>query len=150
MEKILIETMKGLGATKRLIDFIDRNFLHYDVSTIKILETIQAAVLEYYQSDTVRLYNISRKRSVVYKRQILHWLGKKYTRGSFALIGDIYGLKDHATVMHSCRTVSNMIETDKEYRKEVLEVEMYVINKLNSTELWPRDSQTPKNGESLG
>jgi chromosomal replication initiator protein len=142
MDKILIDAFKSLGASKRLIEFIDRNFLHNDASTVKILEIIERAVLEFYDSNSIEIYQ-TKKRKVVYKRQIMHWLGKRHTHGSLALIGDMYGMKDHCTVLYSIKTVNNLMETDKLYRKEVEDVEAHVLSALNNIDLWQKDSQTP-------
>jgi chromosomal replication initiator protein len=142
MEKILIEAFKSLGANKRLINFIDRNFLHNDSSTVKILQIIEEAVLKFYDSNPTEIY-LTRKRNAVYKRQIMHWLGRKHTHGSLTLIGDVYGMKDHCTVLYSVRTVNNLMDSDSAYRNEVAAVEAFVLLSLNNTELWQSDLQTP-------
>jgi len=63
---------------------------------------------------TNELRLVSRKREVVMPRQLAMYFCKKYTRNSLAAIGARYG-KNHATVLHACKTVANLAETDEGY-----------------------------------
>ncbi len=45
------------------------------------------------------------------------------TKASLSSIGSIIGGKDHATVLHACKTVTNLIETDKQFRGQMEELE---------------------------
>ena len=51
------------------------------------------------------------------------YFAKKHTKSSLATIGLQCGNKDHATVLHACRTVNNLIETDKQFRIYVEELD---------------------------
>ena len=51
------------------------------------------------------------------------YFSKKMTKASLATIGLHCGNKDHATVLHACRTVNNLIETDKQFRNYVEEID---------------------------
>lgn len=70
------------------------------------------------------ILNKSRKRDFVIYRQIAHSLSvaysKKYRRGwSLSKIGVDIGGKDHATCLHSCRSVSTMIDTNDPYLGDI-------------------------------
>ena len=58
----------------------------------------------------------SRKREVVEQRQKAMSLAKTFTGASLATIGLMIGNKDHATVLHACKTVNNLMDTDKNYK----------------------------------
>ena len=60
----------------------------------------------------------TRKREIVESRQVAMYLSKKNTKESLATIGRTIGNKDHATVLHACKTVNNLIETDKQFLKK--------------------------------
>ena len=66
----------------------------------------------------------SKKREMVQARQIVMYLAKKYD-GSLSLvtIGQQCGGKNHATVIHSIKAVENLLETDKQFRALVSEIE---------------------------
>jgi chromosomal replication initiator protein len=58
----------------------------------------------------------TRKREVVQARQIAMYFSKQMTKSSLATIGMHCGGKDHATVLHACKTVNNLMDTDKRFR----------------------------------
>lgn len=66
----------------------------------------------------------TRKREVVEFRQIAMSLSKTFTGASLATIGSMIGNKDHSTVLHACKTVNNLIDTDRSYKGSY--TEMYI------------------------
>lgn len=65
----------------------------------------------------------TRKREVVQARQVSMYFSKALTKASLANIGSQIGDKDHATVLHACKTVNNLLETDKRFRAQIEEIE---------------------------
>ena len=61
-------------------------------------------------------------------RQVTMFLSKKYTDSSLSNIGKIVGKKDHATVLHACKTVKDQIETSKEFAASVEAIEGLLKN----------------------
>jgi chromosomal replication initiator protein len=59
----------------------------------------------------------------VQARQIAMYFSKNLTQSSLASIGSQIGGKDHATVLHACRTVTNLKEIDKNFRLSIDEIE---------------------------
>jgi chromosomal replication initiator protein len=51
------------------------------------------------------------------------YFSKNLTKASLANIGLHCGGKDHATVLHACRTVNNLMETDKRFRQYIEDLE---------------------------
>jgi chromosomal replication initiator protein len=51
------------------------------------------------------------------------FFSKNLTKASLASIGSHIGGKDHATVLHACKTVNNLIDTDKHFRNQITEIE---------------------------
>jgi chromosomal replication initiator protein len=47
------------------------------------------------------------------------FFAKKFTKASLANIGSQIGDRDHATVLHACKTVDNLVATDKQFKKFV-------------------------------
>ncbi|MDR3268295.1 MAG: chromosomal replication initiator protein DnaA [Tannerella sp.] len=87
------------------------------------IEEIQKIVCNYFNLEQSLLQTISRKREIVLARQITMYLAKKYTESSFSHIGKIVGGKDHATVLHACKTVKDQIEINKTFRSTVEVIE---------------------------
>ena len=87
------------------------------------IEYIQKVVCDYFSLPMEILKSKTRKREVVQARQISMFFSKKLTKSSLANIGAHCGGKDHATVLHACRTVSNLSETDKQFKVYLADLE---------------------------
>jgi len=83
------------------------------------IDYIQKVVSEYFQMDIATLQSKTRKRHIVQARQLAMYFAKKFTKASLASIGSQIGKRDHATVLHACKTVDNLSFTDKQFRKYV-------------------------------
>ncbi len=83
------------------------------------IEYIQKVVSDYFEMDVATLQSKTRKRHIVQARQLAMFFAKKLTKASLASIGSQIGKRDHATVLHACKTVDNLAETDKQFRKYI-------------------------------
>ena len=83
------------------------------------IDYIQKVVSDYFQMDVETLQSKTRKRHIVQARQLAMFFAKKLTKASLASIGVQIGKRDHATVLHACKTVDNLSSTDKQFRKYV-------------------------------
>ncbi len=83
------------------------------------IDYIQKVVSEYFQVDLDVLQSKTRKRHIVQARQLAMFFAKKMTKSSLAIIGSQIGDRDHATVLHACKTVDNLVATDKQFKKYV-------------------------------
>ena len=86
-------------------------------------EKIQNTVSNYFSVDLKDIHSKSRKQEIAKARQITMFLYKKHTNYSFAHIGSLVGKRDHATVLHACRTVQDQIDIDKSFRSAMVEIE---------------------------
>lgn len=87
------------------------------------IDYIQKVVCDYFNLPMEILKSKTRKREVVQARQISMFFSKKLTKASLASIGANCGGKDHATVLHACRTVINLSETDKQFKSYLDDLE---------------------------
>ena len=71
------------------------------------IDYIQKVVSDYFQMDVDTLQSKTRKRHIVQARQLAMFFAKKFTKASLASIGSQIGKRDHATVLHACKTVNN-------------------------------------------
>ncbi len=90
------------------------------------IDTIKEVVCTFYGLDSSRLLERTRKREVVVARQMSMYLAKKYTSLSLAGIGDVLGKKDHATVLHACKTITEQVGVDKKLRSDLEEIEQRI------------------------
>lgn len=61
----------------------------------------------------------TRRHEIVKIRQIACFLLRRYTKLSLQSIGDIFGAQDHTSIMHSIEVVTERMEVDADYKKEV-------------------------------
>ena len=87
------------------------------------IDHIQQIIADYFGLDIESLHSKTRKRNVVQARQLAMFFSKKYTKNSLSTIGSQIGQRDHATVLHACKTVENLIETDRAFKKYVSDLE---------------------------
>jgi chromosomal replication initiator protein len=86
------------------------------------IDYIQKTVSDYFKLDIETLQSKTRKRHVVQARQLAMFFAKKFTKASLANIGSQIGDRDHATVLHACKTVDNLVATDKQFKKYVEDI----------------------------
>jgi chromosomal replication initiator protein len=79
---------------------------------------IQKTVADYYQLRLADLLSKKRSRSIARPRQMAMTLAKELTEHSLPEIGDAFGGRDHTTVLHACRTIRDMRETDGKLRQD--------------------------------
>jgi len=80
------------------------------------IDYIQKVVSKYFEMDVTTLQSKTRKRHIVQARQLAMYFAKRLTKASLASIGSQIGSRDHATVLHACKTVNNLSETDRQFR----------------------------------
>lgn len=107
-----------LELAKQMIDKFVKNTVH-EIS----IDYIQKVVCDYFDLPLEVLKSKTRKREVVQARQLAMYFSKSLTKSSLSNIGIHCGGKDHATVLHACRTVNNLIETDKKFKTYVTEIQ---------------------------
>ncbi|HZJ35005.1 MAG TPA: chromosomal replication initiator protein DnaA [Gillisia sp.] len=103
-----------LELAKKIVD----NYVKNTKREVSI-DYIQKIVSDYFQMDVETLQSKTRKRHIVQARQLAMFFAKKFTKASLASIGSQIGKRDHATVLHACKTVNNLAATDKQFKKFV-------------------------------
>ncbi|HKL09297.1 MAG TPA: chromosomal replication initiator protein DnaA [Bacteroidales bacterium] len=87
------------------------------------VDYIQKVVCDYFNLSPDLLQSKTRKREIVQARQIAMYFSKSLTKSSLASIGALIGGKDHATVLHACKTVNNLMDTDKRFKNQIETIE---------------------------
>ena len=77
------------------------------------VENIQKTVAEYYKIRIADLLSKRRSRSIARPRQVAMALAKELTNHSLPEIGDAFGGRDHTTVLHACRRVKELRESER-------------------------------------
>lgn len=91
------------------------------------IDHIIDVVCEQMHVDKVRLESSERTRDVAIARQLAMYLAKEHTKMPLASIGAAIGGRNHATVLHSCKTISNLMDTDRKFKAQIEEIEKMVV-----------------------
>jgi chromosomal replication initiator protein len=108
-------TLSNQQADLELARTVAKNFTRHTQTEVSI-DSIQTMVCEYFDLPVDLLRATTRKREVVQARQISMYFAKKLTKHSLKAIGDYFGGRDHSTVIHSCQTVEDLMETDRRFK----------------------------------
>tara|TARA_R110001599_G_scaffold353459_1_gene592592 strand:- start:304794 stop:306296 length:1503 start_codon:yes stop_codon:yes gene_type:complete len=82
------------------------------------LDNIQRTVAEYYKIKVADLMSRRRSRSVARPRQVAMALAKELTNHSLPEIGDSFGGRDHTTVLHGCRKIKELRESNSDISED--------------------------------
>ena len=130
LEGAMISLLAQSSLNKREIDVelakkVLRNFIKTSSKEITIA-SIQKLVCDYFDVPYEKLLQKTRKREIVQARQISMFLAKVFTKNSLKTIGEHFGGRDHTTVIHSCQTVKDLMDTDALFRDGVTELQQKV------------------------
>ena len=135
LEGVLVSLIAQSSLNRREIDLelakeVIKNFVKQINKEITV-EFIQKLVANYFNVPVEKLAGKTRKRSIVIARQLSMYLAKKLTDKSLKFIGSTFGGRDHSTVIYSCKTVQDLMETDLVFKDTVQELEKKVKMSLN-------------------
>jgi chromosomal replication initiator protein len=87
-------------------------------SQVVSITNIQKTVAEYFQLRMADLLSQKRTRSLARPRQLAMCLAKELTEHSLPEIGDAFAGRDHTTVLHACRVIRELLNTDGKMKED--------------------------------
>ncbi|QQD84497.1 chromosomal replication initiator protein DnaA [Jeotgalicoccus sp. ATCC 8456] len=91
------------------------------------VQDIQLAVSEYYGIHIDELSSKKRTKSIAFPRHVAMYLSRELTDNSLPKIGEVFGGRDHTTVIHAHEKISKLVAEDELFNSELKEIE----SKLN-------------------
>ncbi|MEZ0611009.1 chromosomal replication initiator protein DnaA [Fibrella sp. WM1] len=129
LEGVVVSLMAQASLNRREID-LDlakmtlRNIVQNDEKEINI-DTVQELVADFYNISIADLKAKSRKREVVYPRQVAMYLAKELTELSLKSIGYHFGGRDHSTVIHAIQIVNDLLKEKPDTKEEIAKLKAY-------------------------
>lgn len=114
-------SLNNKAVTRALAEMVLRDTLDKLAIAVPTFDTIQKAVAEHFDIRLADMTSKRRPQSVALPRQVAMYLCRKLTTHSLPCIGDAFG-RNHATVIHACRTVDHRINHDPAFRQSVTAV----------------------------
>ena len=98
-----------------------KDFINCNNKSINV-ESIQNLVASYFNLNIQEMLSPRRSRALARPRQIAMYLAKQYTTNSLPDIGRKFSNRDHTTVIHAVKKISELIQKDNEIRQSVMEI----------------------------
>jgi chromosomal replication initiator protein len=135
LEGVLISLIAQSMLNRREIDVnlakeVIKNFVQHINKEITV-DFIKQIVAEHFSLPIDKLAAETRKRQIVIARQLSMYLAKNMTNTSLKAIGEKFGGRDHSTVIHSCKAVQDLMDTDLIFKDTVSDLEKKIRMSLN-------------------
>ncbi|ANQ83084.1 chromosomal replication initiator protein DnaA [Azoarcus olearius] len=108
----------GRGISLEVAKEALKDLLHAHNRQLSI-EHIQKTVADYYKIKVADMHSKKRTRVIARPRQVAMWLAKELTPMSLPAIGEAFGGRDHTTVLHACRTITELRLGDHQLNHDV-------------------------------
>ena len=89
------------------------------------INSIVAAVVKCTGIEFNKIQSLKRQRDIIFARHLFCYFTRKRTRLSYQEIGKIIN-RDHATILHSVRTVENLLEYDRDFKELVPKIQIQI------------------------
>lgn len=101
-----------------------------EINRILDVTYIKKIVAGFYEIDVNELEEKTRRREIVSPRHVAMYLSLKYTTLSLKKVGESFGGRDHATVIHGRDTVEDLMDTDAKFKANVQQIDSYLRQKI--------------------
>ncbi|MBI4041728.1 MAG: chromosomal replication initiator protein DnaA [Deltaproteobacteria bacterium] len=118
-------SLTGMEVSVELAKEVLKNLVQQKQLSVS-LDEIQKHVASFYNVNIGDLKSKKKLKILSHPRQVAMYLCRKYTEKSFPEIGKYFGGKDHSTVMHAVRKISDLMEKDLVFRKDLESIERMV------------------------
>ena len=133
LEGVLTTLLAQSVLTRRDIDLeMAKGALRHIIEEVEAevnVDFIQKTVADYFSVPVALLKEKTRKKEIVTARQVAMYFTKEHTSHSLKTIGFHFGGRDHATVIHSVQTVSDLIDSDRKFKEQIGELRKKFVPK---------------------
>jgi chromosomal replication initiator protein len=113
-------SLSGRQISRETVEQLLRDILQEEAKKIVTIDQIQRKVAEHFD---VRLADMTSKRrpaNIAFPRQVAMYLSRRHTKASLNEIGDAFGGRDHGTVLHAYKAVSERMKKEDQVRQVIL------------------------------
>ena len=121
-------SLTGRDITIDRLEYLLRDTLDQEHHEALTIETVQRTVAEYYDIRLGDMTSKQRPQSIAFPRQVAMYLCRTMTEQSLPAIGNAFG-RNHATVLHAYRTISNRSKNDATLRQSIAAIKQRLGNR---------------------
>ncbi len=116
-------SLAGESVTVEKVEHLLRDLLREEASRQVTIDTIQKAVAEHYDVRLADMTSRRRPASIAFPRQVAMYLSRNLTKGSLMEIGEAFGGRDHGTVIHACKKITELIGAEPSMKEAIARIE---------------------------
>jgi chromosomal replication initiator protein len=116
-------SLAGEGVTVDKVEHLLRDLIREEAGRQVSIDAIQKAVSEHYDVRLADMTSRRRPASIAFPRQIAMYLSRSLTKGSLMEIGEAFGGRDHGTVIHACKKVTEMLSEEPGLKENIARIE---------------------------
>src|SRR6266403_1213819 len=117
------QSLSGREISRETVEQLLLDILQAEAKKTVTIDQIQKKVAEHFD---VRLADMTSKRrtaNIAFPRQVAMYLARHHTKASLHQIGEIFGGRDHGTVLHACNTVSLRMKKEDQVRQTIVRLD---------------------------
>jgi chromosomal replication initiator protein len=116
-------SLSGESIPMEKVEYLLRDILREEATRQVTVDAIQKAVAEYFDLRIADMTSRRRPASIAYPRQIAMYLSRQLTKSSLMDIGEAFGGRDHGTVIHACKKLSDLMTKDHSVKEIVAKLQ---------------------------
>ncbi len=116
-------SLAGESVTVEKVEHLLRDLIREEASRQISIDAIQKLVAEHFDVRLADMTSRRRPASIAFPRQIAMYLSRSLTKGSLMEIGEAFGGRDHGTVIHACKKVTERIEDEPGLKENIARIE---------------------------
>jgi chromosomal replication initiator protein len=116
-------SLAGESVTVEKVEHLLRDLIREEASRQVSIDAIQKAVSEHYDVRLADMTSRRRPASIAFPRQIAMYLSRSLTKGSLMEIGEAFGGRDHGTVIHACKKVTELLVAEPGLKESIARIE---------------------------
>ena len=116
-------SLAGESVTVDKVEHLLRDLLREEASRQISIDSIQKAVAEHFDVRLADMTSRRRPASIAFPRQVAMFLSRSLTKGSLMEIGEAFGGRDHGTVIHACKKITDQIDKEPGLKETIARIE---------------------------
>lgn len=116
-------SLAGERVSQDRVEHLLRDLLREEAGKQVTVDAIQRAVAEHFDVRLADMTSRRRPASIAFPRQVAMYLSRSMTKGSLMEIGEAFGGRDHGTVIHACKKITERMKDEPGVREAVAQIE---------------------------
>jgi chromosomal replication initiator protein len=117
------KSLSGRECSRETVEQLLRDILREEAKKTVTIGQIQKKVAEHFDVRLADMTSKQRTANIAFPRQVAMYLARRHTKASLHQIGEIFGGRDHGTVLHACKTVSVRMKKEEQIRQTIVRLD---------------------------